>query len=86
MSLSGWPDGDKIRRIRKERDLSVAELARRAGIAPQYLSLIELGVKKSPSIDTLAGIARELGESLGDLVIIAPPGSDGTEPDLAAAS
>lgn len=72
MSLSGWPDGDKIRRLRKERNLSVTQLAQRVGIAPQYLSLIELGVRKTPSIDTLAGIARELDESLGDLVVIAP--------------
>jgi XRE family transcriptional regulator, master regulator for biofilm formation len=77
MSLSGWPDGAKIRRLREDKNLSVTQLAERVGIARQYLSLIELGVKKQPSIDTLAGIARELGESLGDLVVIAP--ADDTE-------
>jgi transcriptional regulator with XRE-family HTH domain len=84
MSLSGWPDGAKIRRLREAQNLSVKQLAERVGIARQYLSLIELGVKKQPSIDTLAGIARELGQSLGELVVI--PAADGTEGDESEAA
>jgi len=76
MSLSGWPDGDRIRRLRKDKKLSVTQLAERVGIARQYLSLIELGVRKTPSLDTLASIARELDEPVGNLVIIATADED----------
>lgn len=87
MSLNGWPDGDKIRTLRRQRDMNVRQLAERVGIARQYLSLIELGVKKQPSLDTICGIARELGEPLGNLVVIASRQCDeGTaEPDGVAA-
>jgi transcriptional regulator with XRE-family HTH domain len=83
MSQNGWADGAQIRRLRKAQNLTVRELAERVGIARQYLSLIEVGVKKQPSIDTLAGIARELGESLGNLVVIASPDEDDGEPEAA---
>lgn len=83
MSLSGWPDGEKIRKLREAREISLKQFAERVGITRQYLSLIELGVKKRPSIDTLAAIARELGESLGSLVVIAP--ADGEDQDEVAA-
>lgn len=87
MSLNGWPDGDKIRTLRRQQDMNVRQLAERVGIARQYLSLIELGVKKQPSLDTICGIARELGEPLDNLVVIASRRheEDTAEPDEVAA-
>ena len=85
MSLNGWPDGDKIRELRKQHNLKVTDLAERVGIARQYLSLIELGRRKQTSLDTICGIARELGEPLDNLVIIATRRDDGAEAGGAAA-
>jgi transcriptional regulator with XRE-family HTH domain len=71
MSQARRPDGAKIRRLREDQGLNVRQLAERVGIARQYLSLIELGRRKQTSLDTICGIARELGEPLDNLVVIA---------------
>ena len=61
-------DGTKIRRLREDLGLNVTQFAERVGIARQYLSYIELGVKKRPSLTTLDAIARELAVPLDDLL------------------
>jgi transcriptional regulator with XRE-family HTH domain len=62
------PDGTKIRRLRQDLGLNVTQFAERVGIARQYLSWIELGVKKHPSLTVLDAIARELAVPLDDLL------------------
>jgi transcriptional regulator with XRE-family HTH domain len=62
------PDGTKIRRLRQDLGLNVTQFAERVGIARQYLSWIELGVKKHPSLTVLDSIARELAVPLDDLL------------------
>ncbi|MGB9885718.1 MAG: transcriptional repressor LexA [Moorellales bacterium] len=52
--------GERIRRLREERGLSQAELARRSGLSPQYLCDIELN-KANPGVRTLEKIATGLG-------------------------
>lgn len=49
-----------IQRIRTERELSLGELARRAGVSKQTLSKIEQG-QGNPTIGTLEEVARALG-------------------------
>ena len=56
-----------VRRFREERNLSLAELARRAGLAKQTLSTLETG-EGNPTVDTLYAIAKALGISVGRLV------------------
>ncbi|NLT26193.1 MAG: helix-turn-helix domain-containing protein [Microbacteriaceae bacterium] len=56
-----------LRRIRGERGLSLAELARRAGLSKQTLSTIEQG-DANPTIETVAAIAEALGVSFRALV------------------
>lgn len=55
--------GDKLRRIRLEKGLTMKDVADAAQIAQSSLSYIEKGVN-SPSIDTLKAILNSLGVSL----------------------
>ncbi|MFD2170678.1 helix-turn-helix domain-containing protein [Tumebacillus lipolyticus] len=52
--------GAKIRQLRKERGISLGELAARADCAKSYLSDIERGVRDNPSIQFLEKIASVL--------------------------
>lgn len=56
-----------IQRIRTERKLSLAELARRAGVSKQTLSKIEQG-QGNPTIGTLEEVARALSVRIGGLL------------------
>lgn len=49
----------KIRRLRKQKGLTLKEVAERTGFTKSYLSMVESG-KKSPPIATLSKIARAL--------------------------
>ena len=49
-----------IRAWREYRQITIRELAKRAGITSSYLSQIETG-KRNPTIDTLKSIAEALG-------------------------
>ena len=56
-----------IRRIRIERNLSGAELCRRAGdLDPRTLTALEKGRIKNPTIKTLQSVARGLGVTVSD--------------------
>jgi transcriptional regulator with XRE-family HTH domain len=59
--------GARIRDLRWDARLSQGELARRAGIAQNTLSLAELE-KSTPSIATLAALANALGVTVDELV------------------
>ncbi|WP_422446541.1 helix-turn-helix domain-containing protein [Thermoanaerobacterium sp. DL9XJH110] len=55
-------DGKLIRDFRRKRNLSLQELARRAGLSVSYLSEIERG-KKQPSLETIDKLATALNIS-----------------------
>lgn len=63
-----WRDvlGRRLRDLRREREETLTETARRAGISPQYLSEIERGIKE-PSSEMIAAVAGALGLTLLDL-------------------
>ncbi len=56
-----------IRRFREDRQLSVGELSRRAGVAKQTVAGIEAGVG-NPTIETLERLAESLNVSLRAIV------------------
>ena len=56
--------GAEIRRLRGERGLSAAALAREVGVSPSLISQIERSVT-TPSIEVLWAIARALNVSMG---------------------
>jgi hypothetical protein len=58
--------GEEIRRNRTDRGDRLTDLARRAGLSPQYLSEIERGIK-DPSSEMVDAIAGALGMSTLDL-------------------
>jgi flavin reductase (DIM6/NTAB) family NADH-FMN oxidoreductase RutF/DNA-binding XRE family transcriptional regulator len=59
--------GRRIRELREQRALSLAELGRRIGVTASALSQIERG-RTRPAVTTLASLAAELGSSVDDLI------------------
>jgi len=53
--------GKRIKEIRREKGLSLSELARRAGVSKSLISQIERGIT-NPSVETIRAIAAALGE------------------------
>ena len=68
---NGRPDypqiGERLRSSRRERGLSLRDLAQRLGVSPSLISQIELG-RANPSVSTLYALVSELGVSLDDLL------------------
>ena len=54
---------------RRAQALSQEELAHKAGISTSYLSLLE-SRKRQPTLTVMAALARELGLSLSELVLL----------------
>jgi transcriptional regulator with XRE-family HTH domain len=50
----------RVKRLRKQRDLTQAALAKRVGVHRIYVAQIEAGTK-TPSLSTLAKLAKALG-------------------------
>jgi transcriptional regulator with XRE-family HTH domain len=59
--------GQKIRRLRRARDITQAGLAKRAGMATNTVNRIEKGHMPRPSADSLAKIADALDIAIGEL-------------------
>ena len=70
-SRAAQPDypevGERLRARRRERHLSLRELAERLGVSPSLISQIERG-RARPSVSTLYAIAAELDVSLDELL------------------
>jgi transcriptional regulator with XRE-family HTH domain len=64
--------GAQIRRLRNERGLTIAAVATAAGLSVGYVSRVETD-KVSPSLDTLATIARTLGVPITWLLVDSVP-------------
>ena len=63
-----------LERIRRERNLTQAELAGLAGVSPSAISQAEAG-RRGLSLDTLVGLAERLGTGVDDLLVSdSPPG------------
>ncbi|NOV00195.1 helix-turn-helix domain-containing protein [Paenibacillus planticolens] len=52
--------GKRVQQLRKEKGLSLTELAERAGVAKSYISSLERDIQKNPSIQFLEKIATVL--------------------------
>lgn len=60
--------GARIRRLRKEKDLTLTELATRARVSKSYLSTVENGTGSRPGAAVLHKLAVTLGVTLADLL------------------
>ncbi|MBS8265416.1 XRE family transcriptional regulator [Mesobacillus boroniphilus] len=58
------PLGQELRRLRRERDLRLEDVANETGITLQYLSMLEKGARKSVSFEIMADISRFYGVPL----------------------
>src|SRR5918998_6210407 len=57
-----------VRRLRAERGLSAAALARASGVSRATLAEIE-AARANPTVETLYGLATVLGVTLADLLV-----------------
>ncbi|GAA2843082.1 helix-turn-helix protein [Leucobacter komagatae] len=65
--------GAELRRLRHHRGETLGDIARRAGISPQYLSEMERGSKDASS-EMIAAVAGALGVTLIDLTLAVADG------------
>lgn len=52
--------GERVRKLRQEKKMSLSELAEQAGVAKSYLSSLERNLQTNPSIQFLEKIAAVL--------------------------
>ncbi|WP_018660544.1 helix-turn-helix domain-containing protein [Heyndrickxia acidiproducens] len=60
--------GDRIKSYRLQKELSLSELAEKAGVAKSYLSSIERNIQSNPSIQFLEKISQVLGVPVNTLL------------------
>jgi len=60
--------GERIQMLRKNKRLSLSELSERAGVAKSYLSSIERGIQRNPSIQFLEKVGAVLGISVEEFL------------------
>lgn len=57
-----------IARLRKRQHMTLLQLARRIGVTEGYMSMLESGTRKNPSLATLKKLAKALKVTLAELV------------------
>ncbi|PWW25533.1 XRE family transcriptional regulator of biofilm formation [Cytobacillus oceanisediminis] len=60
--------GRRIKSLRIKRGFSINELSDKAEVSKSYLSYIERGIQKNPSVQVLSRIAKTLDANLEDLL------------------
>ncbi|QOY37214.1 helix-turn-helix domain-containing protein [Anaerobacillus isosaccharinicus] len=75
--------GQKIKKVRLEKGLSLSELAENAGVAKSYLSSIERNIQKNPSIQFLEKVSTVLNVPVETLLHDDNGGQDERELDAA---
>ncbi len=57
-----------IRRIREEKGLTQEQVAKRAGVTKQYVTMLERGARKAPTLPVLQRLAKALGVPVTELL------------------
>ncbi|MGP7818285.1 helix-turn-helix domain-containing protein [Niallia sp. 01092] len=60
--------GARIKSLRLKKGYSINELSERAGVSKSYLSYIERGIQKNPSLQILSKLAKTLDTNLDELL------------------
>ncbi|WP_113928305.1 helix-turn-helix domain-containing protein [Bacillus sp. P14.5] len=60
--------GERVKKLRQERKMSMTELADKAGVAKSYLSSIERNLQKNPSVQFLEKISKALAVPVDSLL------------------
>ncbi len=58
---------NRMKEIRKEKGLTLTEIASKTGISIGYLSHLEKGTRKNPSIEMMDKISKYLDKSVSDV-------------------
>ncbi len=58
---------NRMRAIRKEKGITLTEIANKTGISIGYLSHLEKGTRKNPSIEIMDKISKYLDKSVSDV-------------------
>ena len=61
--------GDRVKKLRQEKKMSLSELALKAGVAKSYLSSLERNLQTNPSVQFLEKIASVLGVPVDTLIL-----------------
>lgn len=59
--------GKKVRQYRKEAGLSQEQLGNQSGLGRSYISSLERGVERNPSLRTIERIAKVLKVKVSDI-------------------
>jgi len=57
-----------VARLRKQQHLTLLQLARRVGVTEAYMSMLESGARKNPSLATLKKLAKALKVSVSEIL------------------
>ncbi|MHA6252382.1 helix-turn-helix domain-containing protein [Oceanobacillus sp. CAU 1775] len=60
--------GERIKELRQEQDMTISDLAEKAGVAKSYLSSIERNKQTNPSIQFIEKVSEALGISMNDIL------------------
>lgn len=74
--LVGEAIGRRVRDARLAREWDQSKLARRANVSTSYISRLEAGLYKAPSLDRIARIAAALDVAVADLSAPLPAPAD----------
>jgi XRE family transcriptional regulator, master regulator for biofilm formation len=64
--------GDKIKSYREKKGMTIIELSKQSGISKSYISSIERGIQKNPSIQILDKLSAALGVALNQVLDCKP--------------
>ncbi|MCM3585533.1 helix-turn-helix domain-containing protein [Mesobacillus maritimus] len=64
--------GERIKKLRLQKNYSITELANQSNVSKSYLSYIERGIQENPSLQVLMRLANTLCVSLEELTGIPP--------------
>jgi XRE family transcriptional regulator, master regulator for biofilm formation len=57
-----------IKTLRTERGLTQAQVAQKAGVTKNYITMLERGERKNPSLDIVKNLAKALGVPVAKLL------------------
>ena len=61
---------NRIRDIRKEKEITLLELSKRTGISVGYLCHLEKGSRSNPSLEVMDKISKALNKSIAEIFLL----------------
>lgn len=61
---------NQVKKIRKEKGITLVKLSEISGVSVGYLCHLEKGSRKNPSIETMEKISRALNKSITEIFFI----------------